>query len=334
MSTWRKFVALLVTIIVIGGAAGVLWYLDFRHNPAAANAAVSPAKAKSEKENTTPGCLKAAGSFCTGVAVKGIKTKYLADFTRGTGVFPVFVEYYQQFGKPFSAIDAGRIGLLGARPFIQLNPHRINLGDIAAGKYDRYLKAYVLAVKKFGHPVMLSFGHEMNGTWSTWSLPFTKPKTFKAAWIHIFTVFQQEKVKNVTWAWDISHGAKPPEPWYPGNQYVNWVGIDGYMREGQTFAGQFWKSITAVRKFAKKPVFISEAAVAPGKDQVEEINALFAGARERHLKGLVWFDVDKKEPWNIEQSSKAAIAAFRANAELQTAGNSATPSPSPAPSKS
>ena len=39
---------------------------------------------------------------------------------------------------------------------------------IAAGKFDAYLSAYAVTVRAYRHPVILSFGHEMNGSWSSW----------------------------------------------------------------------------------------------------------------------------------------------------------------------
>jgi hypothetical protein len=226
------------------------------------------------------------------------------------------VEYYQAFGKGFSQPNATQVAIIGARPFIQWNPHNISIAAIAAGKYDKYIDSYAKQVKTFGHPVVLSFGHEMNGTWSTWSEPFTKPATFVAAWRHIVNRFKTDKVKNVIWAWDISHTGKlKVKSWWPGSAYVNWVGIDGYLRAGQTFAGQFWKTIGIVRKISdKKPILITETAVQPGKTQPQQIAELFKGARERHLFGLIWFDVNKKEPWKLG-GNPASLAAFKTAAQ-------------------
>ena len=44
----------------------------------------------------------------------------------------------------------------------------ISVAKIAAGQYDGYLSAYAEAVRAYRHPVILSFGHEMNGSWYSW----------------------------------------------------------------------------------------------------------------------------------------------------------------------
>ena len=40
---------------------------------------------------------------------------------------------------------------------------------IANGAYDGYIRQFALAVKQWGHPFLLGFAHEMNGTWFSWS---------------------------------------------------------------------------------------------------------------------------------------------------------------------
>jgi hypothetical protein len=62
-----------------------------------------------------------------------------------------------------------------------------------------------------------------------------------------------------------------------------------------------------------KPILITETAVAPGPTQADQIRDLFTGARERHLIGLIWFDVNKKEPRALMHGSPA-LAAFKEEA--------------------
>lgn len=296
----QKAIAAVVVLIVLGACTGWLWNTYGKNTP--------------KPLSTTPECLHEIqrGSFCTGVALKEVSKKELGNFTSATGVYPSVVEYYQPFGNAFSLVNAITVAGLGARPFIQLNPHNVAMQAIIDGKYDKYIDSYATQIKDFGHGVVLSFGHEMNGTWSTWSEPFTTPKKFIQAWRHIITRFNKDHVKNATWAWDISHiGKYPPGRWYPGNKYVDWIGVDGYLRPGQTFAGQFYHVIGVVRKLShNKPILITETAVAPSADQIKQIHQLFDGARKLRLIGLIWFDVNKKENWNIE-TNHTALAAFR-----------------------
>ena len=92
----------------------------------------------------------------------------------------------------------------GAVPLVQINPTNTNVAAIAAGQYDSYLSTYAKAVRAYHHPVILSFGHEMNGYWYSWGYTHTSPAVFVAAWRHIVTLFRTLEVQNVTWLWTIN----------------------------------------------------------------------------------------------------------------------------------
>ena len=75
-------------------------------------------------------------------------------------------------------------------PLVQIEPTGISLSAIAAGKYDVYLSSYAEAVRDYGRAVILSFGHEMNGSWYSWSNGHSSPASFVAAWRHIVPEFR------------------------------------------------------------------------------------------------------------------------------------------------
>ena len=136
---------------------------------------------------------------------------------------------------------------------MQINPSGVSLAEIASGQYDSYLITYAEAVRAYRHPVILSFGHEMNGHWYSWGYTHTSPTVFVAAWRHIVTVFREVGAQNVTWLWTVNiidpGGIPSPAVWWPGNSYVNWVGLDGYYYQPSwTFASLFGPTIAAVRQ--------------------------------------------------------------------------------------
>ena len=59
-------------------------------------------------------------------------------------------------------------------------------------------------MRAYRRPVILSFGHEMNGYWYTWGNTHTSPADFVDAWRHIVTLFRAEGAENVTWLWTIN----------------------------------------------------------------------------------------------------------------------------------
>ena len=263
---------------------------------------------------TTPGSY-------IGVYPDGVPASYagVTAFTAATGIKPRLVPYYSGWREPFQTGFAMAAARHGAVPLVQINPTRTSLAAIADGRYDSYLATYAEAVRSYHHPVILSFGHEMNGDWYSWGYRHTSPAAFVAAWRHIVTLFRAQGARNVTWLWTVntihaSRSIRGPAPWWPGSSYVTWVGIDGYYyNPSNRFAPLFGPTIVAVRALTRDPILIAETSVAPAVGQPAKIPNLFAGIRAYGLLGFVWFDATHIENWHLSRA--AAIAAFRRGAE-------------------
>ena len=83
--------------------------------------------------------------------------------------------YYSGWYVPFPTGFAKTVANHGAVPLVQMDPDGINIAHIASGRYDGYLSSYAEAVRAYSHPVIVSFGHEMNGNWSSWGYRHTSP---------------------------------------------------------------------------------------------------------------------------------------------------------------
>ena len=211
---------IVVVIVAAVAAAGVVIYNKTRNH-------VSP----------LPVHLPASSGSYLGVFTKGAPDSYsgITAFSSAIGTRPDVVMYYSGWYVPFPDNFATTAANNGAVPLVQMNPDSVSLAAIAAGKYDGYLSEYAEAVRAYRDPVILSFGHEMNGNWSSWGYTHTAPGVFVAAWRHIVTLFRALGARNVTWLWTVNIinntvvGRIPsPAKWWPGASYVNWVGIDGY----------------------------------------------------------------------------------------------------------
>ncbi len=256
-----------------------------------------------------------------GVFEPGSPPSYLPieQFAAAAGKEPNLIGYYSGWSEPFDTSFARMVYKHGLIPFVQIDPSFASVAAIAAGDYDGYLRLYADTVKNFGHQVVIGFGHEMNGTWYSWGYGKTSPSTFVAAWQHIVTVFRGEGADNVTWLWTVEadeSGTGPIRDWWPGPNYVTWVGIDGYyVRPSDTFNKVFAKTIDQVNAFTSKPILLSETAVTPRADQFANIHNLFEGLSRYKTLGLVWFDVAQSgslihQDWRIE-GNPVAEAAFR-----------------------
>lgn len=259
----------------------------------------------------------------TALGYLGVYTPAMPESTAGLSAFaektrtrPNVAAYYSGWLEPFQAGFAEELARRGAVPLVQVDPAGITLSAVVGGRYDAYLSEFAAAVHAFGHPVIISFGHEMNGDWYSWGDGKTSPAVFVAAWRHVVRVFRSAGASNVTWLWAMNTvvggpgPAASPQPWWPGGGYVNWVGIDGYFYDqSETFGTVFGRSIAAIRRFTRDPVLITETAAAPAAGKANKIQQLFAGARAAGMLGVVWFDDNGNRRWAID-GNPAALTAF------------------------
>ena len=145
-----------------------------------------------------------------------------------------------------------------------------------------------------------------------------------AAFRHLHDVFTARGATNVIWVWS-PNATDAPEvagnhwtDYYPGDTYVDWVGIDGYNWGTATSFGR-WQRFEDV--FApvyddyadRKPIMIAEtASTEAGGDKAAWIAQLRPALAERFpaVAAVVWFDQHKETDWSFT-SSPGTLAAFR-----------------------
>ncbi len=306
----RIIVAAVVVVAAVAVAAGVIVHNRSSHLPG----------------HCRSSCPR-PGAYL-GVYTNGVPDSYagVTSFKSTTQANPDVVMYYSGWFVPFPAKFATTVADNGAVPLVQMDPDKISVAAIASGRYDGYLSAYAEAVRAYRHPVILSFGHEMNGNWYSWGYRHTSPAVFVAAWRHIVTLFRALGAHNVTWLWTVNiindtHGGTIPGPdrWWPGSSYVNWVGIDGYyLKPSWEFAPLFGPTIAAVRKLTLDPILVAETGAVPAADQPAKIADLFAGIHQYGLLGFVYFDSTNSVGQHFGFTSPAAVAAFRKGASTYT----------------
>ncbi len=193
---------------------------------------------------------------------------------------------------------------------IRSNQPAYRLAHIARGDFDRYLRSWAEGVKSLGYPVAIRFAHEMNGNWYPWCelTNRNQPGDYVRAWRHVHDVFRAVGATNVTWVWSANvrwSGSTPKlSTYYPGDTYVDWLGVTGYYAswahaEYRSFHAIFKKTITEIRTFSKKPMVITETGasdVAGRKAEwIRETFRILPGYRD--IIGLIWFEVNK-EPFS------------------------------------
>ncbi|MFJ4711183.1 glycoside hydrolase family 26 protein [Streptomyces sp. NPDC088785] len=254
-----------------------------------------------------------------GAAVDGAPTsmKPVEAYARLTGKRPNLVEYYAAWGDGFDATGVRNAWRAGALTLMSWEPFDAPLADIAAGERDTYLKSYAAAVKKLNLPVVIDFADEMNGPWEKWGTRHATPRQYVAAWRHIHDTFAEAGASNVIWAWAPNVVEPMPDvrlaPYYPGDDYVDWVGLVGYFSgpRATSFDAVFGRTIREIRRFSAKPLLLLETAADPGPRRAAAVRHLFAGVEgDDDLIGFVWFDYDKRADWRLA-ASPSGLRQFR-----------------------
>jgi hypothetical protein len=200
-----------------------------------------------------------------------------------------------------------------------------SLQKIINGDFDAYITRWAEASKAWGYPYFLRFAHEMNGNWYPWSELMNENSSgqYVQAWRHVHDLFTGQGVTNVTWVWspNIEYtGCIPLERLYPGNSYVDWIGMDGYNwgtlnnHRWQTFAEVFQQTYQNILKLSTgKPLMIAEmASTEAGGNKASWIADAYMTQLPTffpEIKAVIWFNESKETDWRIE-SSPAAQAAF------------------------
>lgn len=252
-------------------------------------------------------------SWINGVVLPGMGD--LKSWESATGEHPGMIATFARFGATFPMPAVSQSLAAGAVPLIQLDPVGLSLAAIAHGSYDRQLHAYNTAIGSLHEPVVLSFGHEMNGTWYSWGCGNASPDLFREAWRHIHAIIT---APDVTWMWTINDvwSGDPCQlrAWYPGSAYVNWIGIDGYLRQTvTTFPTAFSRTLVQLHHLVRdKPIILAETGVSLGPDWTQRLRSLYSGARRAGFRGILYFDGSTSNGDYRPQDSPAALAAFRA----------------------
>jgi hypothetical protein len=236
------------------------------------------------------------------------------------------------FAQPWGSFDATPFQALrnrGALPFVQMGLQGTTLADVAAGNQDAVIRAWAQKAKAWGYPFLFGPWWEMNGGWYAWG----RSPDFVAAWRRFHDIVVSEGATNVTWDWVVNgiwwDPASDPAPYYPGDDYVDWVGIDSYNWGENPLKPDRWETPAEVvdptlDRLAEiapgKPVCVCEtAATEIGGDKAGWIRDFLRSylPQRPEIKAFLWFNWNIQEPtkpgrwdWPIE-SSPTAQQSFR-----------------------
>jgi hypothetical protein len=253
-------------------------------------------------------------------------------YGRQVGREPVIVSSYEPWTvQPFVHRELSSAWRRGAVPMITWEPwswaggRRFPLRAIATGRYDGYVRRAARAAAKWKHPLLLRFAHEMNGNWYPWGRGHgNTAAVYKRAWRHLVRIFRREGASNVMWVWtpNVDNSGKYPfRGLYPGDAWVDWVGLDGFnwgkKGEWTSFRQVFGHSYGELTQISRRPVIIAETgSTQGGGNKAAWVSRALRREipRLRRIHAVVWFDERFNGIDTRVDSSRASLRAFRSAA--------------------
>jgi hypothetical protein len=163
----------------------------------------------------------------------------VAAFERQTGRKLDVINRFHEFSAGLQAsffwdrlhIEAGRTVMISWRATdnggsVNGEPDPRRASRIVTGEFDEQIIAMAVSLRDLEAPVLLRFNWEMDQDRGDPQYIGT-PQEFIAAWRYVHRIFEQRGAKNVEWVWAprARSFAKDVGPlYYPGFEYVDWIG--------------------------------------------------------------------------------------------------------------
>ncbi len=296
-----------------------------------------------------------AGPSLWGFALDGypITPGRIEGVEAASGLRPDMIVFFLQWPSgedrstgefPFESLEA--IAASGAVPCVTWEPMYvkgdreivISHADVLGGRYDGYIERFAEKARSWKKPLLIRFAHEMNLKRYHWGTAENEygpesPVIYRKMYRHVVDVFRRSGAGNVLWVFcpnaeAVPNGTHDPSAswnvlsaYYPGDDYVDVLGVDGYnwgtTRKKDVHGWEsHWKSFRQIFEApvaqlkgltsaaSRKPLIVFETAtVGTGGNKNEWIRDAMSTAGRSGIDGIVWFQSDKEVDWRIESGS-------------------------------
>lgn len=223
-----------------------------------------------------------------------------------------------------------------------------SLPTIIAGDFDAYLTRYAQDIVATGLPLAIRLDHEMNGVWYPWSeqtasggsINGNQRGDYVRMWQHVHDIFQAAGANDlVIWVWapnridNLAPSLQSVDTLrglYPGDDYVDWVGMSGYQRPPYpddfepTFTNTFGRTLDRLRQVSDKRILLAEVGASEiGGTKPQWVTSFFEGldpGANDDVIGFAWFNLAvttyisgelATNDWRVDSRANS-LAAFRA----------------------
>lgn len=168
-------------------------------------------------------------------------------------------------------------------------------------EFRKGMKKYAEELVIFGEPIFVSTMGELNGNWFPWG---QKPETAKKVWQLMWHIFEDNGANEyATWVWEVYSPAAgnrkidPPQNYYPGDKYVDWIGLSAYagtrfLSFGKSFSDMVAETYLDMRKdYPEKPIMQAEFGKTKHKRQARWIKSAYETIKSwPGMKAAIYWD--------------------------------------------
>jgi hypothetical protein len=253
--------------------------------------------------------------------------------------FPIVGGLYYSFDSVWSRHEHDRAPANGRELMVCWMPQKaqgvVRMAAISAGAHDQHLDQMLKGMRAVPGPVVVRFGHEANGNWYPWSAASSGPRAsnsspeeYVAAWRYVVARERALPGKsNIRWFWcpnatdatSASGQTFPLERYWPGAQWVDLVGCDGYNepQSWTSFDSVFERPYGRVTALSDQPFWIGEVGChepLPGQPGTKAgwIDAMLNSQRFPALQAVCYFDYDARSAGRADWRLDSSAATFQA----------------------
>jgi hypothetical protein len=233
--------------------------------------------------------------------------------------------HYDAWDQSFPSADETDDLIRGRTPEVSWSCGATD-ASVAAGEQDALISARARQMAAYGAPILLRYKWEFNlaatsnGRTACYDPArdtngYFNAGDFIAAWQHIRAIFTAQGASNVAFVWNPSGGSTVSGvDYWPGDAFVDWIGIDIYDVDGvglaSTFAGPY--ALYAGLGNGTHPVIVAETGAMSDQATYLDANsrALLATQFPK-IAAVTYFDaVGPRGNWSFTPAGLASFAAF------------------------
>lgn len=274
-----------------------------------------------------------------------VSQERISDYEKYTGKEIVWAYFSNNWdeGIKFPKEQVEIIDQAGKIPFIRMMPwskveqdkreNRYRLDRIKDGQFDHQLIDWAKQAKDFNRPLLVDFAVEMNGEWFPWNgswfgSDLQAAHLYRNAYRHIIKLFDDQKVRNITWFFHFNSQSWPKEDWnraenyYPGDEYIDWLAVSAYGAQSKDddeglylsdILDKNWSTAEAVSR--NKPIALLEFGVIEDSkirktDWIEDAFKVIKSGKYP-IKAISWWN----EKW---QNRDGTVSDLRVNSSKES----------------